>query len=220
MHATIREGQTGLRWKNGKIIGELMPGKYRYWPMLGEEITNIDTVPKPLVTGVEEYATKDNFVVRMNVMLMSQIIDVTEYVRAGSDWYTPIRLMVIGLLRAEVAALTLEELLEKDLSELQQRIMTEANERLKEVGLTIGRIEPLALLLPRSLRQAFEAEVVARKRAAADMEEARGRTAVLRHLANAARQVEQQPVLLQLLMGQKAKHVQFLFDAQQKPHTK
>ena len=123
-------------------------------------------------------------------------------------------------MRAEVAALTLEELLEKDLSELQQRIMTEANERLKEVGLTIGRIEPLALLLPRSLRQAFEAEVVARKRAAADMEEARGRTAVLRHLANAARQVEQQPVLLQLLMGQKAKHVQFLFDAQQKPHTK
>lgn len=77
-------------------------------------------------------------------------------------------------------------------------------------------MSPPNLLIPRSLRQAFEAEVTARKRAVADLEEARGRTAVLRHLANAAARVEQQPALLQLLMGQKAKHVQFQFMAEKK----
>jgi hypothetical protein len=72
-------------------------------------------------------------------------------------------------------------------------------------------LSPLSVILPRNLKAAVEGELVARKKSQADLEEARGRTAVLRHYANAAKLVADQPELLKLLLGQKAKSLQVQF---------
>jgi hypothetical protein len=45
----------------------------------------------------------------------------------------------------------------------------------------------------------------------ADLEEARGRTAVLRHYANAAELIKDKPEIMQLMLGQKAKNIHIDF---------
>ena len=63
------------------------------------------------------------------------------------------------------------------------------------------------------MQNAIDAQEVARQRAKAELEEARGRTAVIRHYANIAKVTKDNPDLLRLLLGQKAKSINVAFDA-------
>lgn len=210
-HIIIYEGYSGIFWSRGKMIRELPPGKYRFWPFLGQLIQTFDRRPLQLITQMEEFATKDHLNIRANMQIRWRLIDPMKMARATDQPYNFIAPVLLDQLREEVMSRTLDDVL-LQAGEMREAIRQKSEPVLREAGIEIVAFSPLNILLPRSLKQAFEAETVARKRAIADMEEARGRTAVLRHLANAASLVDQQPALLQLLMGQKAKHVQFHFN--------
>ncbi len=210
MHKIVPEGFAGLLWKRGKIVRELPAGRYRYSVWLNQRIDLVDVRTTQLSTMPEEYATKDNLTVRCASTVTWHVASAAHQVRTTADATMLIRTKMTDGLRAEISKFTLDELLPK-LNEVHASVEESLKKELHTAGVAIEALSPLNLLIPRSLRQAFEAEVVARKRAVADLEDARGRTAVLRHLANAASQVEEHPALLQLLMGQKAKSVQFQF---------
>lgn len=212
MHKTINEGQVGLFWKRGKIVRELPAGRHRYWFVAGQRIDIIDVRTTQFSTVSEEYATKDNLTVRCSLTISWSVKNATTMVRTTADPNALISTKVINELRTQINKLTLDGLLEK-ISKVHEVVVETATKELLKAGIKLDDLSPLNLLIPRSLKLAFEAEVAARKRAVADMEEARGRTAVLRHLANSASMVEQHPALLQLLIGQKAKNVQFQFNA-------
>ena len=57
-------------------------------------------------------------------------------------------------------------------------------------------------MLPGDLKRIFAQEVAARKEGLAALERARGETAALRNLANAARMIEDNPALMQLRLLQ------------------
>lgn len=215
MRKTVQEGYVGLLWKRGKIVRELPVGRHRYFALLGQRIDLVDVRSSQFATTLEEFAAKDNLNVRCALNATYHIASASTLARTTVDQFALMRTTMTDALRAEISKLTLDELLPK-MNEVHSAVEAKLKEELQKTGIQIEALSPLNLLIPRSLRQAFEAEVTARKRAVADLEEARGRTAVLRHLANAASQVEQQPALLQLLMGQKAKHVQFQFTAEEK----
>ncbi len=210
MHVIIQEGSVGLLWQKGKIVRELRPGQHRFWKSLGQNIQAVDIRPTQFATATEEYATKDSLIVRCTISFRWSIVDATTFVRTTADPYSLLRTTATDALRQAVSILTLDELLAQK-TEIHAALSKALVAALAPAGIKIETVSPLNLLIPRSLRQAFEAEVAARKRAAADLEEVRGRTAALRNLANAAALVEQKPVLLQLLLGQKAKNVQFQF---------
>jgi regulator of protease activity HflC (stomatin/prohibitin superfamily) len=216
MRKTVPEGYIGLFWKRGKILRELPAGSYRHSALLGQKIQLVDVRSAQLATMPEEFATKDNLNVRCVLTVTYHVTGPSTLVRTTADALSFMRTQMADALRSEISQLTLDELLPK-VSEIHAAAEQTLKQAFEKAGISLDTLSPLNLLIPRSLRQAFEAEVTARKRAVADLEEARGRTAVLRHLSNAAAQVEQQPALLQLLMGQKAKHVQFQFIADEKP---
>lgn len=215
MRKTIQEGHVGLLWKRGKIVRELGVGRHQYFVLLGQRIDVIDVRSSQFSTSLEEFATKDNLNVRCSINISYHVESASTLARTTADQFALLRTKMADALRSEISKHTLDELLPK-LNDVHSVIEDKLKAELQKAGIQLESVSPLNLLIPRSLRQAFEAEVTARKRAVADLEEARGRTAVLRHLANAASQVEQQPALLQLLMGQKAKHVQFQFMADDK----
>ncbi len=215
MRKTVKEGNVGLLWEKGRIVRELSVGRHRYWLLLGQKIDLIDIRPTQLATSLEEYATKDNLNVRCALNMTYRVVSASIMARTTADSHVLMLTKMIDSLRAEVNKLTLDELL-PSIDNVNSAVFKTLNDSLKSYGVEVETLSPLNVLIPRSLRQAFEAEVTARKRAVADLEDARGRTAVLRHLSNAASQVEQQPALLQLLMGQKAKHVQFQFTSEDK----
>jgi regulator of protease activity HflC (stomatin/prohibitin superfamily) len=216
MRKTVQEGFVGLLWKRGKIVRELPVGRHRYSAFLGQKIELVDVRSTQLATMLEEYATKDNLNVRCALTITYRVTNASTLARTTADSATLMRICMTDALRSELSKLTLDELLPK-INDVHASVERNLKLGLEKTGIAVEVLSPLNLLIPRSLRQAFEAEVTARKRAVADLEEARGRTAVLRHLSNAASQVEQQPALLQLLMGQKAKNVQFQFTSEEKP---
>jgi hypothetical protein len=66
------------------------------------------------------------------------------------------------------------------------------------LGLRLLKIEVRDLILPGELKRAFAQTITAQKEALASLERARGETASLRSLANAARIMQDHPGLLQL----------------------
>lgn len=214
MHKTINEGEIGVLRCRGIIIKELGPGRHHYSPLLQDErITVIDSKVFTCTSQSQEYTTKDNLVVRFFIRSSAQVVDATKLLKTTD--YSEINSLIANttsdVARSYVAVRTLEELLNGEES-LDAVVAAHAEKLLAEYGLKVITISPVSILIPRSLKAAFEAKVSAQKKAQADLEEARGRTATLRHLANAADMVEDRPVLLQLLLGQKARNVQFNFD--------
>lgn len=213
MKKTIYEGDAGVLWRKGKIQKVLGNGRHRYSLWRGEKITTVNTQTQEYTCQVQDYATKDNLTVRFMIRLRVQVSDPAAFLRAlpENTHGLFVQNAASDAARVFVAKYSLEDLLGKTV-ELREAAQREAGEKLREAGMEITELSPVSILIPRSLRQAYEAELVIKKKALAELEEARGRTAVLRHLANAATMVEKQPVLLQLLMGQKARQVQFQFD--------
>ncbi len=213
MKKTIYEGEVGIVWKNGVIVRRVNSGRHAYSLWRNEKITTVNIQRQEYLCQVQEYTTKDNLTVRFSVLVYAQIRDAIRF-RKEIPEHTHemyIKNQTCNSARSLFAAYTLDELLDKS-DQLHILIAEKVSPKLKDIGIELIEIAPISVLIPRTLRQAFEAEISVRKRAVADLEEARGRTAVLRHLSNAAGMVEKQPVLLQLLMGQKARQVQFQFD--------
>ena len=212
MKKTIYEGESGILWRNGAIVRSLGTGKHRYSLWRNEKITTVNIQQQEYMCPVQEYSSKDNLTVRFAIRLNTRISNVIALRRALPEGTQEqfICNAAIDSARSFLLDVTLDELLARK-SEFQGFVAKEAARKLKGIGVDLVDVSQISILIPRSLRQAFEAEMSIKKKALADLEEARGRTAVLRHLANAATMVENQPVLLQLLMGQKARQVQFQF---------
>ena len=78
--------------------------------------------------------------------------------------------------------------------------MTEA--KAKDLGLKLISVHVKDILFPGKLKEVFAQVVSARKEGLAILEKARGETAALRSLANAAKMIEANPHLMQLRLVQ------------------
>ena len=117
------------------------------------------------------------------------------------DYTQALYLSVQLALREEVARHPLEELVAGRL-DLGQHMRERVAGEVRAFGLSVESVEVKDVMLPADLRRAFSESLKARKEAQAALEKARGESAALRNLANAARMVEQSPALLELRMLQ------------------
>ncbi len=218
MHKIVNEGEVAVLYKQGVISKVLQPGKHRYAFFRGQRLVQVSVLVTDYVCPVQEYGTKDNLIVRFTIRAQARVSDPTILLRTTryEQLDELVRNSLCDSAAGVVAEKTLDEVLE-NAAILNKLIENNATKTLEKHGVVIGMVSPVSVLIPRSLRQAFEAQLVAKKKAIADLEEARGRTATLRHLANAAEMVENRPILLQLLLGQKARNVQFQFNEKERP---
>jgi regulator of protease activity HflC (stomatin/prohibitin superfamily) len=100
-------------------------------------------------------------------------------------------------LRAAVATSDVEALL-ANRTELGPGMLAHARPVAERLGLALERVEVRDLTLPGELKKLFAQVVKARQEGRAALERARGETAALRNLANAATLVEAKPQLLEL----------------------
>jgi regulator of protease activity HflC (stomatin/prohibitin superfamily) len=81
-------------------------------------------------------------------------------------------------------------------------VLERSAEPAKAVGVELVAVDVKDLMFPGPLKRTFAQVVEARQQGLAALEKARGETAALRNLANAARMVESNPSLLQLRLLQ------------------
>jgi regulator of protease activity HflC (stomatin/prohibitin superfamily) len=100
-----------------------------------------------------------------------------------------------------VGEATVEDLLEKRLN-LGERLTELVSERAPALGIEIFEIDVRDVMLPGDLKAAFGEVPRARAEGRAALERARGESAALRNLANAARLIDANPALMNLRLLQ------------------
>jgi regulator of protease activity HflC (stomatin/prohibitin superfamily) len=192
----VNEGFAGLLYHKGKLIETLPAGLHARW---GEKyrLHLIDLRKTLLQVPGQEVLSADNVSVKISVVLTTQIIDAARNVQAADNAAGHIYSATQNAVRAVVAGITLESLLGQRVAlsaPLRELIAPHA----AAVGVQLHAVEVRDVMLPGDLRKAFSEALKARQEGQAALERARGESASLRNLANAARLLEGHPALATL----------------------
>ena len=192
----VHEHQWGLLYKDGKLLRVLDPGAYRLFrpPHL------VDTLEKRRqleVIGGQEVLTQDNIGLKLSLVAEYRITDPVVATSAVENFRAHIHHTVQIAARQAVAARTLDALLENR-EPIAAEVQAAVAETVGPLGLEIHSVTLRDFMLNKDIRSSYAALVTARKDGEAALERARGETAALRSLANAARMLKDNPDLLQL----------------------
>lgn len=196
----VSEGYAGLLYHQGKLVQVLGVGRHIRW---GRFYTwNILDVRKgsTIVPG-QEVLTADNVGIKASLLVVYQIVDPAKALGETQNWHGDLYNAAQVALRAVVAGATIETLLGQRLdvgAQLLARVQPDA----AKIGINVLTVEVRDVALPTDLKRAFGDVLKAKQEGQAALERARGESAALRNLANAARVLEGNPALMNLRLMQ------------------
>jgi regulator of protease activity HflC (stomatin/prohibitin superfamily) len=192
----VTDGLAGLLYHEGKLVETLTAGRHVRWGK-NYRVALVETRKTLLQVAGQEVLSADNVGVKLSVVLTTQIVDAAKSVQAADNHSAHIYSATQTAVRAAVAGVTLEALLTQRVAlgaQLRELIAPQA----EAVGVQVHAVEVRDVMLPGELRKAFSETLKARQEGQAALERARGESAALRNLANAARLIEGQPALATL----------------------
>jgi regulator of protease activity HflC (stomatin/prohibitin superfamily) len=198
---TIFDWQTALLYHDGVFKRTLGPGKYRLFsPPMSWVV--FDRRPQFLTVPAQEVLSRDALGFKITLVAEYQIEDAAKLMRAfavGSQLevqgalYPLIQLPI----REAAATYTLDEIIQNR-DALPELVRATCVERLANAGIKLLKIAVRDIMVAKELREAYAANAIAQKTAAATLERARSEVAAMRALANAARMAQGNPELMQL----------------------
>lgn len=195
----VNPWERALLFRNGALVRTLDPGAYRHWAR-GYTLRRVDVRPWVLQVPTQEVPTADGVTVKVTAAGRVRVADPVIYVTASQDPVASVYLAVQVALRELVGARRVEELVAACAE--AGRELTQAVRGVTELGLELDQLELKDIILPADLKRAQAQVLIARAEGLAALERARGETAALRNLANAARLCADNPALLQLRLLQ------------------
>jgi regulator of protease activity HflC (stomatin/prohibitin superfamily) len=196
---TVNEWERGLLFHHGRLEADLPPGAHRRWAS-GYTLRAVDLRPWVVLVPVQEIPTADGVTVKVTVAGQARVTDASVYVTATRNADEALYLAIQVALREVVATTSLDDLLTG-----RGGIGAQLLDRVRgvdDLGIGIDQLELKDIVLPGELKRAQTELLVARAKSASDLERARGETAALRSLANAARLAADNPALVQLRLLQ------------------
>ena len=196
---TIAQWERAVLLRHGQIERVLEPGLHRFWQQ-GCTVRRVDSRPWVLSLPVQEVPTADGATVKVTVAGQAKVTDPVGYMTAAQNPEQALYLAVQVALRDVIATVTIDDLL-TGRGSVSDRL-TAGISGLDELGLAVERLVLKDVMLGGELKRAYAEVLVARAHGLAALERARGETAALRSLANAARMAADNPALLQLRLLQ------------------
>lgn len=200
----VTEGFEGLLFHEGKLSETLAAGRHVRWGK-HYQITLVDGRKTLLHVAGQEVLSADNVGLKLSIVLTTQIVDAAKTVQAADNHLTHIYSATQTSVRGVVAGVTMEALLGGRVAigaQLRDLIAPHA----EAVGVQLHAAEVRDVMLPGELRKAFSEVLKAKQEGQAALERARGESAALRNLANAARLLDSQPALATLRFLQTLGH--------------
>lgn len=195
-HVTVFEFERGLLYRRGRFTTVLGPGSY--WPIARlSTITKVDVRPCYVAVPGQELPTSDGATLKITVSAKYQVSDPNKAINTVAGYQGAIYTHLQLALRQIVAGESLDSVLAAR-SALGKRLLEMAAPPLAGFGVTLLEAELKDVMFPADLKRAFAQVLKARQEGLAALERARGETAALRNLANAAGMIEQRPALMQL----------------------
>lgn len=194
--AFIYEYQIGLLYKNGRFNKLLTPGPYWMWKQ-SSTLNMIDSRKQLLTLPGQEVLTADQIHLKISLLISYQIENPVLAVHETQNYLENLYAYAQTVLRMVVTDKKSDDLLS------QRNVLAESmkpliEQRAAAIGLKIHSVDIKDFLLPGELKKVFAEIVRAQKEGQAALERARGESASLRNLANAAKLLENNPALLQL----------------------
>jgi regulator of protease activity HflC (stomatin/prohibitin superfamily) len=199
-HITIHETQAGLLYRKGRFERVLAPGRHR---LIGRQITvvRIDMRRRLLTVGSQEVLTSDSVQLRLTVLVAFRVSDPARAMHEFESYEHELHVATQLALRAAIGERSVEELLEHRL-DVGERLAELVAATAPDLGLQIESVQLRDVMLPGTLKSAFAEVLQARAEGRATLERARGESAALRSLANAARVMDSTPGLMNLRLLQ------------------
>ena len=197
---TVFEFERGLLYVGGKFRSLLEPGQYWIWDP-SRAVTKVDVRPRIAAVPGQEVLTADGIAVKVSLVAQYRVADPVIAINAQANYesglYTELQLAIRRLISAE----SIDSLLEKRPG-IAAQLTEGAKAGAARLGLELVQADVRDLTLPGDLKKLFAQVTKARQEGLAALERARGETAALRNLANAARLVSDNPALMQLRLLQ------------------
>jgi|688.fasta_scaffold132893_1 regulator of protease activity HflC (stomatin/prohibitin superfamily) len=202
----VTEGYAALLYHNGKLVDTLAAGRHIRWGR-NYRVALVDTRKMLLQVAGQEVLSADNVGVKLSIVLTTQIVDAAKSLQTADNHAAHIYSATQTAVRTVVAGVTMEALLTQRVAigaQLRELVAPQA----EAVGVQVHAVEVRDVMLPGELRKAFSEVLKAKQEGQAALERARGESAALRNLANAARLIEGQPALatLRFLQTLEASH--------------
>lgn len=191
----VYEYQRGLKYRNGKFLEAVGAGRYRIFPSI--TIVPVDVRPMLVTVPSQEVISADGVTVKITVVAQYEVADPAIAINKNANYQQAFYLLMQMAVRQLVSAEKVDGIIEQRAS-LSGRIVELTQEKIAALGVRLISAEVKDVMLPGELRRTFAQVVKAQKEGQAALERARGETAALRSLANAAKMAEGNPNLLQL----------------------
>jgi regulator of protease activity HflC (stomatin/prohibitin superfamily) len=193
---TIYEYQKGLKYTKGRYAGTLDPGQY--WIISTfSSIVPVDIRPEFITIQGQDVLSSDGVTLKASLAAEFQVADPNVAVNKNANFRTSLYLSLQMALREIVGTEKIDVLL-GNRATISAKLMDLTSGKASELGLKLISADVKDIMFPGEMKKAFAQVVKAQKEGQAALERARGETAALRSLANAARTMDDNPNLLQL----------------------
>ena len=192
----VPEGHIGLLYRHGAYRHRLSPGRHRFWRR-GHEVRLVDMRKTLLNVSGQEVLTADHVTLKFSVVLTYEIVQAEKAIHEVQGYEAFLHVAVQLALRAVVGVQPVETLLAQRFdvaAQLTPRVKADA----EKIGIIVHAVDVKDVMFPTELKRAFGDVLKAKQEGQAALERARGESAALRNLANAARVLEGNPALMNL----------------------
>jgi len=198
LEATAAEGSTVLRYVDGALDAVLGAGRYAAWTAQRKvQLVVIEVRERMLQVTGQEVMTKDRVSLRLNLAAAYRVADARRLATVARAPDEVLYLAVQLASREAVATRTLDELLAAR-EELGMSLKPAVSERAAAVGLEVLDLGLKDLVLPGEMKVLLNRVIEAQKEAEANVILRREETAATRSMAQTAKVLAENPLLVRL----------------------
>jgi regulator of protease activity HflC (stomatin/prohibitin superfamily) len=207
----VPEGFAGLVYHHGLYVRRNNAGRHVLWGR-GWTIKHIDLRKASQLVAGQEVLTADSVGLKFSLVITYQIADPVKATHETQNWLGDLYNLTQLALRSVVGSIAIEALLYQRL-EIGAQLLARVKADAEKIGVNLLAVEVKDVTFPADLKRAFAEVLKAKQEGQAALERARGESASLRNLANAARVLDGNPALMNLRL------IQSLSAAQNGGHT-
>lgn len=197
---TVFEYERGLRYVKGRFQEILEPGRYRLWTS-STHVVKVDIRPKFIAVPGQEVLSADGVTLRISLAATYKFSDVVAAINSVEHYHLALYQSLQLSLRELIGGTEIEDLLAARNS-LGEKVLESCSDELRTYGIELLAVDIKDIMFPGDLKRTFAQVVNARKEGQAALEKARGETAALRNLTNAANLMRDNSMLLQIRLMQ------------------
>lgn len=193
---TVYEYQKALKYTKGRYQETLGPGQYWIFPWRSS-IVPVDVRPEFITIPGQDVLSADGVTLKVSLAAQFEVSDPHVAVNKNANFRNSLYLLLQMALREIVGKEKIDVLLENRAG-ISTKLMELTTPKGTELGLKLTLADVKDIMFPGEMKKVFAQVVKAQKEGQAALEKARGETAALRNLANAARIMDDNPNLLPL----------------------